>query len=284
MANYYGATSKEASLANEFFAGYGGTSATMLFTRYGGERRPHLLGANISNLTLNQLQSISGSLAITFQGYTYSGPINLSGVESFKAAASAIQTTLNSDLQVAAVTAGSSIAPVSVSFTGSVNGELLQVTSVSSGSIELGAKISGPGIAAGSQIVTQLEGTPGGAGLYALFAGTGTVSSETMTETYGVLTVGAVTSGTVAVGQEVTGAGVLPYTAIDGNLSGSGPGSTWLVDNAQTVAGENLTMTAAPLSVLLGWITSLSSAKPKITTFSMSRRMLSSATITIHRP
>ena len=46
-------------------------------------RRPHLLGANISNLTLNQLQSISGSLAITFQGYTYSGPINLSGVESF---------------------------------------------------------------------------------------------------------------------------------------------------------------------------------------------------------
>ena len=37
-----------------------------------------------------------------------------------------------------------------------------------------------------------------------------------MTETYGVLTVGTVTSGAVAVGQEVTGAGVLPLTAIDG--------------------------------------------------------------------
>ena len=83
VANYYGATSREASLAKEFFAGYGGTSATMLFTRYGSKRRPHLLGANISNLTLNQLQSISGSLAITFQGYTYSGSINLSGVTSF---------------------------------------------------------------------------------------------------------------------------------------------------------------------------------------------------------
>ena len=35
VANYYGATSSEASLANEFFAGYGDTSATMLFTRYG---------------------------------------------------------------------------------------------------------------------------------------------------------------------------------------------------------------------------------------------------------
>ena len=74
-----------------------------------------------------------------------------------------------------------------------------------------------------------------------------------MTETYGVLTVGSVTSGTVAVGQKVTGAGVLPLTAIDGNLSGSGPGSTWLVNNAQTVAGENITTTATPLSVVLNW-------------------------------
>ena len=45
----------------------------------------------------------------------------------------------------------------------------------------------------------------------------GTVSTpEPMTETYGVLTVGAVNSGTVALGQKVTGAGVLPQTAIDG--------------------------------------------------------------------
>ena len=55
-------------------------------------------------------------------------------------------------------------------------------------------------------------------------------------------------SGTVALGQEVTGAGV-PLTAIDGNLSGSGPGSTWIVD-AQTVAGD-ITTTAPPLAVSL---------------------------------
>ncbi len=52
VENYYGATSSEASLAKEFFAGYGDTSATMLFTRMGIRQRPHLLGANISNLTL----------------------------------------------------------------------------------------------------------------------------------------------------------------------------------------------------------------------------------------
>ncbi len=215
---------------------------------------PHLLGANISDLTLSQLQSISGSLAITFQGYTYSGHINLSGVESFQAAATAIRNALDSHLQVAAVTAGSSITPVKISFTGSLSRAFLTVTSISSGTIELGAEISGRGVGAGSQIITQVSGTPGGVGVYPLFDAGGNIPSpEAMTETYGVLTVGAVNSGTVAVGQEVTGAGVLPLTAIDDNLSGSGPGSTWLVNNAQKVAGENMTITAPPLSVVLDW-------------------------------
>ena len=70
-----------------------------------------------------------------------------------------------------------------------------------------------------------------------------------MTESYGVLTVGSVTSGTVADGEEVTGRGVASLTAIDDNLSGSGAGSTWLVNNAQTVAPEPMTNTATPLSV-----------------------------------
>ena len=99
-------------------------------------------------------------------------------------------------------------------------------------------QISGPGIGAGSQIITQLDGTPGGAGLYALYVSGGNVSSETMTETYGVLTVGSVNSGAVGVGRRLPALAWLPLTAIDGNLSGSGPGSTWLVNNAQTVGGR----------------------------------------------
>ena len=254
VANYYGVTSMQASLANEFFASYGGTSATMLFTRYqplGGER-PHLLGANIGNLSLSQLQSINGTISITFQGATNSGSVNLSGVASFSAAATAIQNALNSNLPVEAVTAGSSITSVSVSFSGYVWNDYLQVTSVSSGVIQLGAQISGPGVLSTSgEIINQLNGTPGGAGLYAFFGPAGNTSTETLTESYGVLTVGSVTSGAVAVGQEVAGAGVAPVTAIDGNLSGSGPGSTWVVNNAQTVAGENMTMNATPLGVAL---------------------------------
>jgi len=253
VANYYGATSREDSLAKEFFADYAGTSATMLFTRIGLGQRPHLLGANISNLTLTQLQSINGSLGLTFDGYTYSGNINLSGVASFLDAGHAIQTALNSDLQVAAVTAGSSIAPESASFTGYTVRNQLYVTSVSSGSIEIGGIVSGHGLMSGAQIIQQVSGTPGGVGEYSFFVEEGTVSKpEPMTETYGVLTVGAVNSGTVALGEEVTGAGLVPKTAIEVNLSGSGPGSTWIVDNApaQTVTGD-ITMTAPPITVSL---------------------------------
>jgi hypothetical protein len=147
------------------------------------------------------------------------------------------------------ITVGSSIAPVSVSFTASQNGSggsaLLDVTAISSGSIQVGAIVSGPGVAA-EQIYSQISGTPGGVGVYNLFYGSAAAPSETMTETYGVLTVGSISSGTTADGQMVTDAtsSVLPYTAIESNLSGSGPGSTWLVDNAQTVSSENMTMTA----------------------------------------
>ena len=100
------------------------------------------------------------------------------------------------------------------------------------------------------QVLVQLTGTPGGAGVYTMAFAHGIIPSETMTESYGVLTVGSVTSGAVGVGEEVTGAGVLPVTGIDSNLSGSGAGSTWVVNNAHAVAGENMTMTAPPLHVL----------------------------------
>ena len=253
VAAYYGAKSggAEAQLASDFFAGYGDTSATIMFIRYNptGER-PHLNGANVSDLSLSQLQSINGSLAITLQGWKYSGEVNLSRATSFPSAAHAIQAALNSNLQVVAVTAGSSIASETVSFTGSTDLDSLIVTSISSGSIELGAEISLPGISGRDQVLVQLTGTPGGAGVYTMAFAHGIIPSETMTESYGVLTVGSVTAGAVGVGEEVTGPGVLPSTGIDSNLSGSGAGSTWVVNYAQTVAGENMTMTAPPLHVL----------------------------------
>ena len=260
VENHYGASSEEATLAQDFFAGYTGTSANMLFIRLPIlSARAHLVGGNASGLTLAQLQAITnGTISIISQGYSYSATINLSGVTgsgtmAFKSAASIIQTDLNNNLPTAALTTASSIAPKSVAFTGSVNGLLMTVNSAPSGSIQVGSIITGRGIPAGAQITSQVNGTPNGAGVYSLYVPEGHISTETLTETYGVLTVGSIgatSPGPVAIGQQVTGPSVLPLTAIEANLSGSGAGSTWLVNYAQTVGSENMKMTGAPLSVV----------------------------------
>ena len=253
VANFYGVGSFQAHMASGFFAGLPkGDSATMLFTRYPElAARAHLYGGNLSGMTIQQLQAIlGGSLSITSQGYTITAPhINFSGITSFSAAANHIENVLNNNLPTVASTTGSSIAPVSVNFTGSINGLLLNVTSLTSGSMQIGAVVSGPGIPGGAQIVSQVTGTTGGVGVYSLFVPEGAVRSEALTETYGVLTVGSVSSGTVAVGQQVTGPGILPRTGIEKNLTGSGAGSTWLVNNYQTVKSQDLSMTPAPFDV-----------------------------------
>jgi hypothetical protein len=259
VANYYGATSQEATLATEFFAGYTGSSANMLFTRYPIlPARAHLYGSNISGLTLPQLQAISGSLSLTSEGYNYTASINLSTVQNFSAAATAIQAALNKKLPVAAVTTGSSIAAVSAPFTGSIDGDVLKVSTLSSGSIQIGSYITGPGVPAGTQITSQIKGTPNGVGTYGLFVVEPSTSTKALADTYGVLTIGSVSSGTVKVGQQVAGvtpAGSPGPTAIEANLHGSGAGGTWVVNNAETVAPQSLTMEGAPLNVIYNAVT-----------------------------
>ena len=67
-----------------------------------------------------------------------------------------------------------------------------------------------------------------------------------MTETYGILNIGTVTSGTVAVGEEVTGAGIPQHTAIIADL-GNGQ---WLVNNDVNISsGETIKMKETPLTV-----------------------------------
>src|SRR5262249_52289348 len=131
----------------------------------------------------------------------------------------------------------------------SVNNLLLNVTSVAAGSIQVGSIISGRGVPANAQITSQVNGMPGGVGTYSLYLPEGHITTESLTDTYGVLTLGSTSSGTVAIGEHVVGKGVLPDTAIEANLGGSGVGSTWLVNFSQTEAAENMKMTGAPLQV-----------------------------------
>ncbi len=112
VANFFGTSSEEAALASKYFAGYTGTSAHMIFSRfpYGGGRA-RLYGGNIDKLRLPKLQAINGLLTVNSDGFKFSANIDLAGVSGFGAAAVKIQKALNAHVPVAAVTTGSRSLP-----------------------------------------------------------------------------------------------------------------------------------------------------------------------------
>jgi hypothetical protein len=208
VENFFGVGSDEATLATDFFAGYNGSSANMLFVRTPlGGARARIYGANIGGLTLPQLQAIHGMLTLTSGGYKFRASVNLATATSFANAASLIQSALNAVRPTLATTTNSSVTPESASFVGSMSGGLMDVTAVLSGQIAIGGVLPKDN---GAHIIYHESGTPGGVGVYNVNTDGGTIAPGTaLSETYGILTIGAVTSGTVAVGQEVTGSGII---------------------------------------------------------------------------
>jgi hypothetical protein len=141
----------------------------------------------------------------------------------------------------------SSIAASTFSVTGSISGNVMTVTVVGSGTVVVGGSISGTGIptAPAPQIISQLTGTPGGVGTYALNVGEITTVSETISGTYGTLTIGTAT-GTFAVGDQLTGTNVVAGTVITANLTGSGgTGGTMVVNNNTVVSSTTITASLA---------------------------------------
>jgi len=145
-----------------------------------------------------------------------------------------------------AATVTGSIGPQTVTFNGSITGAVLTVTgTVSGGSIVVGGTLSGgTGVATGTSIVSQLTGTVGGVGTYAVSIAEQSVASALLTESYGLLTAATVT-GTIGVGDTLTGtaSGMVPaiITALG---TGSGGAGTYILNATQTIA-LNSTITAA---------------------------------------
>lgn len=145
---------------------------------------------------------------------------------------------------------GSSVAAETFSVTGSIDDDTLTVTAVGSGTIYPGSTISGTGVATGTQVVSQV--TPllageaaGGVGRYLLSVGQQTVASETISGTYGLLTIGTAT-GTFAVGDIISGTNVVAGTAITANVTGTGgSGGTMVVNNNTVVSSTTITASEA---------------------------------------
>ena len=149
-------------------------------------------------------------------------------------------------------------APSTAVFTGSVSGSTLTVSSVSSGTIAVNQQLLGVGVLA-ETVITALGTGTGGAGTYTINRSQ-TVASEVMsTATVGAvvtgtiagttLTVSAVTSGTLYVGQTIQGTGVTLGTIITALGTGTGGIGTYTLSVASTVA-VGVTMYGLNFSVM----------------------------------
>ncbi len=144
---------------------------------------------------------------------------------------------------------GNAIAAETFSVTGSISNNVLTVTAVGSGTVYPGATISGTNVASGTQIVSQLSGTTGGVGTYAVNIAEQSAASTTISGTYGLLTVAGTVTGTIELGALVTGTGVATNTTITANsttnpaLTGSGGTGTYVVNTDTAVSDIAFTFT-----------------------------------------
>lgn len=252
VSSYFGPSSEEYAKATIYFNGFTGATQTpgsLLITQYTPtDVAAWLRGGKISTSTIASLKALSGSLTVTVDGYSrVASSIDLSSATSYSAIAALIQAGLNATPVEAAVVTGS-IAAGTASFTASIASDIMTVTAVSSGSIVVGAVISGTGVTSGTQVVEQISGTTGGVGVYAVSASQ-VVASTTVSATYGTMTVTDVTSGTVSVGQTVTGTDVATGTVVTALGTGEGLDGTYIVNLTQTVTSETLTLESTDVDV-----------------------------------
>lgn len=139
--------------------------------------------------------------------------------------------------------------PSSAVFTGSISGTTLTVTAITNGTIAAGQSLFGVGVT-NETVITALGTGTGGIGTYTINLSQ-TVSSRQMNSTAvaakvtgsisgTTLTVTAVTSGTLYVGQTIQGTGVTALTIITALGTGSGGAGTYTVSTSQTVASTTL--------------------------------------------
>jgi hypothetical protein len=136
------------------------------------------------------------------------------------------------------------IAASTFSVTASIADSVMTVTAVGSGTVVAGATISGTGVTSGTTVTRQLTGTTGGVGTYAVSIPQ-TVASTTVSGAYGTMTVSGVTSGTLAVGDVLSGTNVTAGSFITALGTGTGGTGTYIVSPSGTTASTTITATGA---------------------------------------
>ena len=254
VAAFFGNNTPEAAIAAQYFLGFANATISpgaLLFAQYAWEtpRAAYLQSGPVSNLTLAQLQAISGTLIVTIDGETFtSSSFNLAAATSFSTAAALIQTALAAVEATITATIAPAVGITANTSTIAVN--VLTILTMASGKVVPGALVTGTGVTAGTTIVSQLTGSSGGAGTYQVSIAQ-TVSAAVITTTnnaVGVMDATAVATGTLAIGQNVQGAGVAAGTIIVGELDGTGGTGNYIVSPSQTVGSEAMSCGVAEIT------------------------------------
>lgn len=172
------------------------------------------------------------------------GPANVGDIVTYDAATGALNSITPQAQFTASIAAGGAATP-----------DVLTVSAVAKGYLGIGSVISGAGVPVGTSIISLGTGK-GNTGTYNISTiNQLTVAGEAMTApnlpapafsvtgsiTTTVLTVTAVGSGTLRIGDQVFGTGVAANTVITALGSGVGGTGTYTVNNSQTVGSETLT-------------------------------------------
>ena len=253
VSAYFGASSAEDAFAVQYFAGVTNANqrpGALLITQYPETGvAAWLRGGTIAALPLISLQAISGTLAVTVDGYAHSAAsIDLSAATSFSAAAATIQSDLNASLAAEGTSTTSTI-ETNTATLATIAGSILTIPSGSSvtGLFFIGQTITGGTILSGTTITGFGTGT-GGIGTYTVSAPQ-TVVATTITGSGSTLHVAGTVTGTWAVGQTVTGGTTAANTHIIGLGTGAGVAGSYVVDVAQTVLSAALASEATALLV-----------------------------------
>lgn len=288
---FFGTGVTDTLFANIYFSGYTNSNSfpgALLYAQIPYSAvSAYIRGGNISALTLAQLQSVNGTLNITIDGYARSGTVNLASATSFSAAAALIQTALNTSPATLASFNGS-IGAQTATFNGYIAGNVLNVTSLTSGTIVDGGLMGTAGGVSGSTLITgqltqAVAGISGGAGTYAVSQYQSVASSGgtiSFTETWGLMNVTSIGTGTISLGQTVTGtvSGSTPLvnTIVTALVSATGTVGTYVVNLSQTFS--SVTLSTTPTNVIVTYdsisggiiITSGASGAESLSAFALS--------------
>lgn len=248
---YYGLSSVEYEAALIYFAGVNNATVLpgeLLFCQYPiAAVAAYTRGGNLSALTLAQLQALSGSFSVTINGTASTASnISLSAATSFSNAAEIIGAALG----IEGASVGTVTGSIGGTITGTTSSTTLTVGTVLTGSLQTGDTVSGTdgtnSLPAGTKIVKQLTGTPGGVGTYQISAAAtpsnlGSTTVTSLSTTLNITALGTATA--VAVADVISGTSITANTYIVSQLSGTTNGvGLYQVSAAMTVASEVITV------------------------------------------